>query len=338
MKKKARLLAVLLTAVVLLTGCRFGDNVVITTTSMTDNEVFIIGNEKCSVALMKMMLANQMNLQKNSYGIDLMENEDLRVHKRFEQYVKNLALDEMSTVYTMSLLADSYIGSGASDIELTEAQLEQVSWAAEEYESSITDEEKKITGVSREDIENYYTRYVKAIKVKQHIIKDVDTEVSDNEARVVDAEQIYTTHQANLSKIKQELASGSSFITVAANYNEADNISVAVQRGDYAEEVEQVIYDMENDEVSDAIQTGDGWYFIHCVNKNNDSLTTDHKKDIVIERQENAFNQIYSPFVKNLSSQLNEKIWEEINLEELAEISDTNFFKIFDKYFGNLDK
>ncbi len=330
--KKLRLVMVLVMTCIFLTGCRFGNGVVITTTRLTDNEVFIISEEKCSVALMKMMLANQMSLQKDNYGIDLLDNEDFRVQKKFEQYIKTLSLEEMSTVYSMALLADSYVSSGATDIGLTDSEKEQTSWAAEEYVSSMSPEEKEATGVTKEEVEALYARYIKAMKVKDHIVRDVNSEVSDNEARVIDAEQIFITNDANVSKVGQELAAGSMFITVASNYNEADHIAVSVKRGDYPAEVEKVLYDMEDDEVSGVIRTDEGAYFFHCVNKNDENLTEANKGTILAKRQEDAFNQIYDPFLRLLSSQLNDKVWAEISLEELKVISTGDFYKIFEKY------
>lgn len=330
--KKLRLVLVLIMTCILFTGCRFGNGVVITTTRLTDNEVFIISEEKCSVALMKMMLANQMSLQKDNYGIDLLDNEDFRVQKKFEQYIKTLSLEEMSTVYSMALLADSYVSSGATDIGLTDSEKEQTSWAAEEYISSMSPEEMKACGVTKDEIEALYARYIKAMKVKDHIVRDVNSEVSDNEARVIDAEQIFITNQINVDKVRQELASGSSFITVASNYNEADHIAVSVKRGDFPEEVEKVLYDMEDDQVSGVIETSEGSYFFHCVNKNDETLTENNKGAILAKRQEDAFNQIYNPFLNMLSSQLNEKIWDEISLDELKAVSSGEFYKVFEKY------
>lgn len=330
--KKLRLIAILMMTCILFTGCRFGNGVVITTTRLTDNEVFLISEEKCSVALMKMMLANQMSLQKDNYGIDLLDNDDLRVQKKFEQYIKTLSLEEMSTVYSMALLADSYVSSGASDIGLSDAEKEQTSWAAEEYVNSMSDEERAAIGVTEEEVENLYARYIKAMKVKDHIVKDVNSEVSDNEARVIDAEQIFITNQINVSKVGQEIAAGSSFVTVASNYNEADHISVTVKRGDYPEEVEKVLYDMEDDDISSVIETPEGSYFFHCINKNDEAQTEANKEVILEKRQEDAFNQIYNPFLKLLSSQLNEKVWEDISLDELKHVSSGDFYRIFEKY------
>ena len=101
MKKIGYRLAVAAAAVMLAigsSGCRFGDEEVTISRGMSDDEVFMIGKNVCTLPVMKLLLMNNMNLHGESYGIDLLQNEDLKVQKKFEKYVKKTCMDEIKRV------------------------------------------------------------------------------------------------------------------------------------------------------------------------------------------------------------------------------------------------
>lgn len=310
-------------------GCRVGDEVVTISRGMSDDEVFSIGGKVCSLPVMKLLLMNNMNLHGESYGIDLLQNEDLKVQKKFEQYVKKISMDEITQIYCMAALANE------QGLTLTDEEKELTQWAGEDCFKSLTDEEVSYLAITQEDIEDIYEKYALADKLYRSLVMDVNEEVSDDEARIMEVRQIYTSDESEAQKALNELEEGTEFSTVAANYNEADEISLKLQRDVLPKEAEDIVFSLENGEVSDLIRTDQGCYIFYCDNKFNEEETQIHKQDIVEERKQEAFHSAYDPFVETVNSKLNESVWSEISIREMEKFSFADFDVIYEKYMGN---
>ena len=309
-------------------GCRVGNEEVTISRGMADDEVFLIDGKVCTLPVMKLLLMNNMNLHGESYGIDLLQNEDLKVQKKFEQYVKKISMDEITRVYSMVALANAQV------VTLTDEQKELAQWAGEDCFQSLTDEEVAYLNISQENVQDIYEKYALADKLYQSLVQDVNEEVSDDEARVMEVRQIYTTNEEQARKALADLEAETEFSTVAANYNEADEISLTLQRGMLPEEAETVVFSMEDGEISDLIETDQGYYIFCCDNKFDEEQTQIHKQDIVEQRKQEAFHSVYDPFVETIQSKLNESVWDDLSVREMEKYSFADFDVMYEKYLG----
>lgn len=309
-------------------GCRVGDDEVTISRGMADDEVFLIDGKVCTLPVMKLLLLNNMNLHGESYGIDLLQNENLKVQKKFEQYIKKTSMDEITRVYSMVALAN------AQGVTLTDEQKELAQWAGEDCFQSLTDEEVSYLSVTQEQVQDIYEKYALADKLYQVLVQDVNEEVSDDEARVMEIRQIYTTNEEQAREAVADLKEEMEFSTVAANYNEADEIMLTLQRGMLPQEAETVAFSMENGEISDLIETDQGYYIFYCDNKFDEEQTQIHKQDIVEQRKQEAFHTVYDPFVETISSKLNESVWADISIREMEQFAFADFHVIYEKYLG----
>ena len=329
MKKTGYRLASVALAVALAigsSGCRIGDEEVMISRGMAKGEVFLIDGEACTLPMMKLLLMNNMNLHGESYGINLLTNEDLKVQKKFEQYVKKISMDEITRVYSMAALA------GARGVSLTDAQKELAQWAGEDCFQSLTEEEVAYLDITQEEVQSIYEKYALAELLYESLVQDVNEEVSDDEARIMEVRQIYTSSEEQACKALAELSEETEFSTVAANYNEADEIKLTLQRGMLPEEAETIVFSMEDGEVSDLIQTDEGYYIFYCDNKFDEEKTQAHKKDIVEQRKQEAFHSVYDPFLETIHSKLNESVWKSISIREMEQFSYADFYEIYEKY------
>lgn len=72
----------------------------------------------------------------------------------------------------------------------------------------------------------------------------VNEEVSDDEARVMEAQQIYVKDQSRAGEVASRLANGEDFRTVAADYNEAAQIDITFGRDEMPKEVEDIAFNL----------------------------------------------------------------------------------------------
>lgn len=322
MKNKINLLAGVLAVSVFFAGCSIGGKEIVVTSGVGSKDVFKIGGDSCNQTEAKVYLANYQNIYGKSYGIDLWEQGFQK--KKLKQYVKEVALSEMTKIICMDLLAED------QGIALTTEEKACIKDAAAKYYESLNEAELTYTGASQSDIESMYEDYALANKVYQSLTQSVDEEVSDDEARIMEAMQIYVKTQDKADEVSAKLAAGEDFAAVASNYNQKPVIEITFGRGNLPEEVEKAAFELDDGAVSDCIHTDDGFYFIKCINKFNEELTDANKSNIVDAREKAAFDDVYEEFVSTLASNLNESVWENIPLVTDGSISTDSFFEIID--------
>ena len=309
------------------TGCRLGSEDITLTGSLSSAQIFQVEKLKCNLPKMKVLLVNNLNLYGSSYGIDVWSSENKKVQSALEDYVKEISLAEMSRTYCMDSLAQS------EGITLSQNDTDLAKQAAAEYYQSLTDAELDYMKVNQEDIQTIYENMALADAVYNHLTEGVNEEVSDDDARIIEAMQIVVSDGSRAKQVEEQLKSGSDFASVAANYNEASEIEISFGRGDLPEAVEKVAFDMEDGDISDSIKTEKGYYFLKCVNKYNQDLTDKNKIKIAESREKTAFSDVYDAYVKTLTTKLNEEKWKEVSIEEAKNLKTDSFFQIYEKYF-----
>ena len=145
--------------------------------------------------------------------------------------------------------------------------------------------------------------------------------------------QIFVRDGTKAAEVAAKLENGDDFASVANNYNQLSAIQVTVSRDELPEEVEQVAFQLDDGEISGKIETDGGYYFVKCLNKYNEELTEANKSNIVEKREKEAFEDVYSTYVTGLSSDLNQELWENLELDTSGTISTDSFFEVFEKYF-----
>ena len=317
----------------LLTGCKIGNKEVIVSNTLNNRQVFRIGNVSCGLKEAKVYLVNYQNIYVEAVLASESECELERgniVRLCPENYVKNITMQELAQVVCLDQLAKE------KEMELSEEEKEKIAQAAEEYFASLTEDEIVYMGVSESDIKEYYEHYALAQKVYHSLTKAVNEEVSDDEARVMEIMQIFVSDESRANEIASRLAQGEDFATLANNYNELGSIQVNISRDELPDAVEEIAFQMENDEVSGKITVDGGFYFIKCLNKYNQELTEANKANIVDKREKEAFDDEYNGFVSSLSSNINEELWENLELETGSGMKTDTFFEVFNTYCGDM--
>lgn len=330
MKRKwvAGVAACVCSMAVMLSGCQIGNKDIVVSNSLSNKQVFKLDKTACGLKEAKVYLTNYQNIYGTAYTIDLWQHDF--GDDSLTDYVKDITLEELTRVYCMDLLAE------AQEMTLSEEELAKVAEAANEYYGSLSEEEIAYMGVSELDIEEYYTHYALAQKLYNSLTDGVNDEVSDDEARVMEIMQIYVTDEQKAHEVRQKLLQGDDFASLANNYNELSAIQVTVSRDDLPSEVEEVTFQLDNDEISGMITVENGYYFIKCLNKYDEELTEANKSNIVEKREKEAFDDVYNEFVSSLNSNLNTEVWEELTLDISEEITTNSFFSVFEKYCGDI--
>lgn len=323
-KKIIKVTALGLFISMIISGCKMGNTQVVVSSGFNGDEVFQINDEICTLSEARVFLTNYQNIYATMYGVNLWRHQFS--NDELEQYVKDITISQLAQIIAMDFLAEK------KDVALTEEEKSKVKEAAEAYYESLNDAEKEYMDVGKGDIEKLYERYGIANKLYSHLTGDVNAEVSDDEARIMEAVQIFVTKKETVKEIEKQLKNGADFKSLANLYNEAEETEVAFGRNDVPKEVEKVAFSLEPEEASGKIKTKNGWYFIYCTNNYNQELTDANKSVILQQRREEAFDDVYNEYLPKLHSEFNEKVWNEVKIEVDKEITTDSFFKVYEKY------
>lgn len=332
-----------------LTGCSDSDRLptqIVLTSDFLENEVFRMEGMPCMKSEILIYLANSENKYSNVFGDTIWDTSisDTTLKERY----KDTILARIAQIKVMNLLADE------REIELTQEEEGKIIAAANEYFSSLSQGERLYFGCDLEMIQSMYREFLRAERVYELITKDVNPEISDDEARTITVQTILIKTYANDSTgakaefnddlkadaynravaLKQRLDQGEAFEVLAADYNEDTNSEYSFGRGVMPEEFERVAFSLEAGQVSDIVQTEYGYHILKCVSTFDPDQTQANKATIVEQKRQQAFDTVYNEFVQNLTSNLNQPLWDSIEYDTKAGVTTTSFFDVFDSYFG----
>lgn len=326
MKKRLTLLGLLISACLLLSSCSAFGREIRFTVGNSMSTAFQIEDMKCPRQEALIYIMNYRNLYSHIGDQDLWSgafDED-----RLRASIKTSCIDNLSEVYILNLYAKE------NGIELTEAEDAKIETAAKEYFASLTDAEKKYSGTREKDIYEMYTRYATAEKVYGELMESVDEEVSEDEARVMDAYVLYTKDQAKAAAAEAALAAGTSFDTVLATYGDGDRSQLSFGRNTYPSAVEDVIFRLENGEVSSLITADDGYYIVRCIDKYDEALSEENKTKILADRKDKVLTGIFESADSKYYSRINTTFWESIDISaDNTDLKTDSFFLTLDKYY-----
>ena len=348
MKKLAAVCAIL--SVVTLVACNGRDGTrVVFTTGFGKDEVFRIEDESCRKDEIMVYLTTIQNQYESVYGEEIWNTSLDGV--TLEENVKETVLARIAQVKTMYLLA---VEKG---VELDERETALVEKAAEEYFASLSDEEIKLLGVKEETVRKLYTEYALAEKVYAVLIQDINPEISDDEARTIKVQHIllrtYTLDGAGkrvpfsegakqavyekACEIREQAVSGEyEFTELISRYSEDSTGTYSFGKGEMDESFEAAAFLLETNEISQVVESESGYHIIKCLNTFDREETDANKIKIVEERRREAFGMEYDAFVETLAKNLNQSLWDEIELIHDENVTTDNFFAVYEKYFtGN---
>lgn len=329
-----------------LVACGGGDSKkVVLTAGFAKDELFRIEESVCTVPEIMVYLTNIQNQYESVYGKEIWNTKIDGV--TLEENVKEMALSKMAQVKAINLLA---IDRG---VELNEEENAIIENAAAEYYSSLNNAEIEAMGITKDTIVGLYREYAISEKLYQDIIKDINPEISDDEARTITVEHIliktydldsngnkveFTEHAKSVAytramEVLDRARAGEDFESLATEYSDDDTITYSFGKGEMDPVFENASFDLGNDEISDIIETEYGFHIVKCISTFNREVTDANKIKIVDERRDEAFGEEYDAYVSTLTKNFNDELWGQISFITDSEVTTSTFFEVFDKYW-----
>lgn len=347
-RKITAIILIMLCAAFSLAGCgsKSSDGVkVVLTTGLDKDEVFRIETAVCTLPEIMVYITNIQNQYENAYGEEIWDIDS--GDTTLEDNVKDIALAQIAQIKTMNLMALKY------GVELDEEEKTQAALAAETYYGSLNETEISAMNITKDTITGLYCEYALAQKVYEYIIKDINPEISDDEARTITVQHILLKTYAvdgtgkkieYTDKAKEKACStayevwkkakeGEDFDELIRHYSEDDKSTYSFGKGEMDPEFEKAAFNLATGEISDVVETESGYDIIKCISTFDKEETDSNKIKIVEKRKEEVFGQEYDNFVNTLTKRLNEELWDSIGFIRDANVGTDSFFEVYNEYF-----
>ena len=143
------------------------------------------------------------------------------------------------------------------------------------------------------------------------VIEKADIEVSESDARVMDVIRIEhdTADAANdtLNDINDN--PDTDFATIARRNSVNSEIELQVGRGDMGDTIEEVIFKLEDGEISPVIPCNGKYYIFKCVSGYNEEATAIKKEKMTAERQGRAVAMKYEEYAAEHPYEIDQEAW-----------------------------
>ncbi len=349
-KRKRWMIAVFIAALLFMVGCeekkpQETQTQVVLTTGFAEDEVFRIDKASCSLYEIRVYLINMQKQYESVYGPEIWKtNID---NTTLENKIKDTAIARIAQVKTMNLLATQY------GVELSTKEQEMVKKASAEYVASLNQKEITYLHATEASIEKLYSEYALANKVYDYIIQDVNPEISDDEARTITVKQIliktysldakgqrvdftesgYEQAKQLANEVYKRAANGEDFDSLVEAYNEDVNSTYSFGKGEMDEVFEEAAFNLGTDEISPVVETEYGFHILKCISTFDRKETDANKEKIAEKRKKEAFNKVYDDFVMSLTRNMNDDLWDSVELSKDEEIVTDTFFDVYNTYF-----
>lgn len=325
-----------------LTGCQRETKVVFTT-GLSGDQIFKIGSAICTRPEIMVYLTTFYNQYADTYGEKMWSYDFGGV--TLEEHVKEVVLSKMAQIKIMNLMAEE------RGIRLTAEEEQKVLAAAKSYYEKLGETLIKKEKITQETTETVYREYAIANKVYATITESADMEISDDEARTVTVQAVYLKNWElknnektaiseeetlevlkTAKKVLERANSGEDFEALAAEYSDDKQILKSYARGAVDADFEELLFSMNEGDISNVIETEDGYYIVKCISTMDYEATQANKLVLAEQRQRKAFSDAYTEIAANTHSQFRDKYWETLTLDGEVHKTDANFFDIYDEY------
>lgn len=253
----------------------------------------------------------------------------------FEDYAKEQIISRIKQIIVLNNHAEE---AGASLSEDEEKQCKEYAEAFAKDESGA--EILAECGATEDDMTEIYEENALAAKVQEYMVKDTDTNVSDDEARettisrvvfattttddegntvdMSDEEKAQVLSTAQAAQAKLQAGTDIADIAKEQNYTNTSE-TFAAGESEEGEAFEKLLATMKDGDITQEVQECDNGYVIARLDAYTDADATEsNRQSIISERQQTKFSEVYDEWTKDLEAEWNYD--EDVNQELWAEL------------------
>lgn len=267
------------------------------------------------------------------FGEDVWNSDRYGNGTTMQDNLKDSVIGSIEDMYVLKNHMDDY------GVAFSEEDQTAIKTTAAEFMSVNTDDALEAMGATEDIVEEYLTLVTIQTRMREAIIVDADTNVSDEEANTSDYSYVvisktsykdadgntvdYTDEEkADLADTVKKFQSAATTVTLE---DAADEFGYTVSTGSFASDNTTLDADVlaalqgltEEGQVSDVVETDSSYYVLRLDTITDADKTEQHRQEIIGNRQSELYSKVLQGYKDEAEWVLNEKVWKTVTFDNL---------------------
>ena len=217
------------------------------------------------------------------------------------------------------------------DIALTTDEKDQAIQQAEEIVYNAGEKAKEKYCLTVQNLTGIFEDNILANKMFYVATDEVDTDISDEEAKQISIQymEIVTNGTdsngtvismddaakkkalARIKKLRKSAKQSGDFLSIAQENTDSDSCELTMGRetDKLPSEVVNMAFELKKGELSDIIETSEGYFVVYCVSDYDEDATYSRKEEIIEENQTSMFKDKYAEWLKKCNVSISKSFW-----------------------------
>ena len=243
----------------------------------------------------------------------------------FESYAKDQIVDLIMQTKIISQQGEEL------DIHLTEDEIWEAKSMASRFMKTVSEEDAAKYRLTEELMAGIYEDHILSEKVYEIVTNEVDTNISDEEAKQITVQYLMVMtkgvdvngNQVEMNAEEQKQAKKeakalykkakeltTNFYAFAETNTDAKEVEITFGKNNMPEEFGEAAMALKKDQMSQLITGKNGYYIIYCVNDFDEDATMAKKEAIIAERKDELFRQKYLEWSERIKLVISTAVWD----------------------------
>lgn len=293
-----------------------------------------VGEDKVTMGVANFFARYQQAMAEAQYGSymgDDMWESEVAESETMEESMKKRILKSLKTLYVLEDHMKEY------KVELTAEEKQKIDATAKEFLKANKDGAKEAVSANEETVKRVLELFTIEDKMREAMVKDVDKNVSDEEAAQKSMQYVFftftktaedgtaTTIDDNAKKALKEKATkfqeGAKSQADFAAYAKSNGYEATTKTFDGkdtapSEDLIKVVDKLKVGEMTGVVETQSGYYVAKVTSLLDRKATDEEKKTIIAERENKKYEELVDKFIKDAKIDVNKSEWKKINFSK----------------------
>jgi len=154
-------------------------------------------------------------------------------------------------------------------------------------------------------------------KVYEKLSENISMEISEADTKVIEISYVFIPSEDGIEtaeKMRNEVRGGADFESVCSNYGYVPVQDLMVMKGTLQASMEDKAFALRDNEVSEIIETREGYYIIFCLEDYKVAESLANKNRMIADAKKERFQKAYEDFARSNKMRFNTSAWDEYDL------------------------